>query len=414
MLQGYRVLDLTTSFGYMCGRILADLGADVIKIEPPGGDPGRNIGPFFGEGPDPQKSFNWFANNLGKRGITLDITTAKGKELLNGLVSKSDIIIESFPTGYMDSLGLGYPALQNINPGIIFTSISSFGRQGPYKDYSGTDLIAAAMGGFMHLTGDPDRPPLRVSYPLALNMATATYAALGTMTAFYNRQKTGKGQFVDVSAQESVVSSLPFVLPLWELNKVAARRVGSCWFRSSGDNAVQQKVVWLCKDGAVAFMAMGGLSGSQSNRTLVKWIDEEHMADDFLRSIVWEKFDPRNVAQDFHLRFEECVGRFFMSHTKKELHEGAHQRGIHLQMVSTFRDIQESEQLKARNFWVDIPHPELGIEIKYPGAFIKASEAPLKVEKRAPLIGEHNKDIYLKELGVSKAELDDLQKRRII
>ncbi|MDP2916822.1 MAG: CoA transferase [Dehalococcoidia bacterium] len=414
MLSGYRALDLTTSRGYVCGRILADLGADVIKIEPPGGDSGRMKAPFYGGKAHPDRSIFWFAYNLGKRAITLNLKDLEGREIFKKLIQKADFIIESFPTGYMETLGLDYDAVQKINSRIIYTSISPFGHGGPYGNFRGTDIVAMAMGGFMHLTGDPDRPPLRVSFPVAFNMLASTQAALGTMIAFHHRQRTGAGQHVDTSAQASVAATLGFVLPLWELNKVLARRVGSAWFRSSGDTATQQRVIWLCRDGAVAFMAMGGMSGAQSNRALVKWIDDEQMADDFLRSIDWDKFDPRNVTQEFHQKVEERIGRFFMKHSKKELHEGAHRRGIHLQMVSTFKDIMESEQLEARHFWVDVSHPELKTTLKYPGPFIKASETPVTLERRAPLIGEHNKDIYHDELGISTTELENLAKRGVI
>jgi len=414
MLSGYRALDLTTSDGHLCGRILADLGVDVIKVEAPGGDSGRKQEPFYGDEAHPERSFFWLAYNLGKRGITLNLKTIEGKKLFQRLAQKADFILESFPPGHMDELELGYDTLQQINPRIIYTSISPFGQDGPYASFKGPDIVAMAMGGFMHLTGDPDRPPLRVSFPLAYNMLASTQATFGTLIAFHHRQRTGLGQHVSVSAQESVVATLGFVLPLWELNKVLAKRVGSFWFRSGGENEAQQRVVWPCRDGAVAFMAMGGLAGLHSNQALVKWIDEEQMADDFLRSIDWSGFDPRMVPQEFHQDIEKRIGRFFMEHTKRELHEGAQKRGIHLQMVSTFNDILESEQLRARQFWVDMPHPELSTSIKFPGPFIKASESPLRLEHRAPTLGEHNEDIYRGLLKLSATEIEDLKERGII
>ncbi|MFC1948616.1 CoA transferase [Chloroflexota bacterium] len=167
MLSPYRALDLTDEKGLLCGKILADLGADVIKIERPGGDPARNIGPFYHDEPDPEKSLYWFAYNTSKRGITLDIETTDGKEIFKQLVKNADFIIESFPPGYLDSIGLGYSALEKIKPDIILISITPFGQTGPYKDYKTSDIVAWAMGGEMAPFGDPDRPPHPYQPPLA-------------------------------------------------------------------------------------------------------------------------------------------------------------------------------------------------------------------------------------------------------
>jgi crotonobetainyl-CoA:carnitine CoA-transferase CaiB-like acyl-CoA transferase len=186
LLSPFRALDLTDEKGFLCGRILGDLGADVIKIEKPGGDPARDIGPFYHDIPDPEKSLFWFAFNANKRGITLDIENPDGQEIFKQLVKSADFAIESFPPGYMDSLGLGYLALSEINPKIILTSITPFGQTGPYKDYKASDLIAMAMGGQMYLCGDPDRPPVRVSFPQAYCHAGAQ-GAMGTMIAHIHR-----------------------------------------------------------------------------------------------------------------------------------------------------------------------------------------------------------------------------------
>ena len=169
LLAPYRALDLTDEKGLICGKVLADMGADVIKVEKPGGDPARRIGPFYHDDPDPEKSRSWFAFNANKRGITLDIETADGKEIFNRLVKTADLVIESFDPGYMESLGLGYPDLEKINPLIILVSITPFGQSGPYVDqgYKVNDMIAWALGGTLYITGDPDRPPNQVTFPQA-------------------------------------------------------------------------------------------------------------------------------------------------------------------------------------------------------------------------------------------------------
>ena len=165
LLDGYRVLDLTDEKGHLCGKILGDLGADVIKIEPPGGDPARSNGPFYHDIPESNKSLYWFFTNLNKRGITLNLNRRDGRELFIRLVSTADFVIESYEPGYMKGLGLGYQELEKINPGIIMTSITSFGQTGPYAHYKTTDLVGVSMGGMSRVYGYFDSPPMRFLAP---------------------------------------------------------------------------------------------------------------------------------------------------------------------------------------------------------------------------------------------------------
>jgi crotonobetainyl-CoA:carnitine CoA-transferase CaiB-like acyl-CoA transferase len=414
MLTPYRVLDLTDEKGFLCGKILADLGADVIKIEPPGGDPARNQGPYYHNTPVPEKSLFWFSYNVGKRGITLNLKTNEGANLLKRLAKTADFIIESFPPGHMESLGLGYPVLQEINPGLVFTSISSFGQTGPYKDYKAPDIVGMAMGGFIYHTGDMDRPPLRISFPQAYLMASVR-GAEASLIALWHRQRSGNGQWVDVSMQECVVSSLIYTIPSFDVIGAVPRRLGQ-YITSAAVRPIQ-RIIWPCKDGAVvAFIMTAGMApgAAKSNRALAEWIESDGMADDFLRGIDWDTYDWTRVAPDFHNRLDAVVGRFFKNHTKAELYEEAAKRGVMLQTVSLLRDIVESPQRAAREFWVNIEHPELGTTIPYPGAFIKASVAPCHIGPRPPLPGEHNGQILGDELGLSTQEMDSLKERGII
>lgn len=413
MLSRYRALDLTDQKGYLSGRILADLGVDVIKVEPPGGDPGRKLGPFYGDVPHPERSLLWFAYNLGKRSITLDSTTAEGREILKRLARNADFVLESSPPNYMEGLGLGYSDLQKVNPKIIFASISPFGQNGPYCNYKGPDLVTAAMGGFMYLTGDSDRAPLNINYPLASVMASIQ-AALGSLVALHYRKRTNLGQYIDVSAQESVLWFCGNTLANWELNNVITKRAGNFWVRVSQARKTVQRILWPCRDGSIAFMAAAGHAGARSNRALVAWMEDEGMADDFIRSVDWDNFDLTSVEQEFLNRLEEVIGRFFLSHTKEQLDQGAVGKGILLQVITTAKDTFQSQQLAARDFWVNVAHPELETTIKYPGHFAISSESPLVSGQRAPMIGEHNQDIYQNELKLSTSELEDLSKRRII
>jgi len=313
MLNGCRVLDLTDDKGALCSRILADLGADVIKIEKPEGDKSRNVGPYYQNIPDPSKSLSWFAYNLNKRGITLNIETREGQELFMRLIRKADFVVESFPVGYMEGLGLDYPTLSKINPRIVMTSITPFGQTGPYKDYNASDIVVMAMGGFMYITGNSEDPPLRLSVPQAFLLASA-HAAAATMMAHYHRQISGTGQYVDVSAQQCVLWELANAIPLWELNQIILKRVGS--YMSGRWTGIKQRLLWPCKDGYVIFFVMGGKAGSQTNRRIFKWMDEENMAPDYFLEFDWENLDMTEQTEGMQQLIEEPIANFFLLHTK--------------------------------------------------------------------------------------------------
>lgn len=401
MLSPYRVLDISDDKGTVCGKILAELGADVIKIEDPGGGKERSIGPFVNDDNDPEKSLFWFAFNRGKKGITLHLEDDEAKEIFKKLVSDADIVIESFQPGYLDSIGLGYSDLRQVNPGIVFVSISPFGQTGPYKDYKATDLVIMAMSGYMHLCGDSDRPPVRVSYPLAYGFA-ATEAATGSLIALYDREMTGKGQHVEVSAQEAVTEFTLMAPWAWDVMKRATQRTGR-----GGD-------LRQCKDGWVMFRIYGGQMGARMNTALSEWMESLGEADEFLESVGWEMLDMATVSREYLGEINEAVNNFFLKHTKAELRKGAAKRGINLDPVWTIPEILNSVQLDARNFYVEVDHPELGMSITYPGGFFISTDIPCCIGERAPLIGEHNDEIYRGKLGISDSELRYLKERKII
>ncbi len=411
-LRPYRALDLTDEKGFLCGKTLADLGADVIKIEPPEGDPARRLGPFFMNIPNPEKSLYWFAYNANKRGITLNLQAADGREIFRKLVKKADFIIESFSPGYMEELGLGYSALSQINTGIIMASITHFGQAGPYKDYKGCDIVDMASSGYMYLCGDRDRPPVRISFPQAY-LNAGLDACVGAMIAFHARHLTGEGQWVDVSVQQSLVRTGYASRMMWDLNRQYIRRSGSMTQRQGRLGATLRPQTWPCKDGAVAFLMIGGLHGVATNLALVQWMKEEGMADDYILSIDWAKEDVEKQTQEEIDRITERVGRFFMSHTAAELYEGAKKRRIMLYPQSSPKDIAENAHLAARDFWEQVEHPELNTKITYPGACLKSSEVSIRIWRRPPLIGEHNEEVY-GELGISREDLNMLRQAKII
>jgi len=403
VLKGCRALDLTNENGFLCGKILADLGVDVIKVEPPGGDPSRSTGPFWSDIPDPEKSLYWFAYNSNKRGITLDIGTADGKGIFGKLVKTADFVLESFPPGHMDGLGLGYDALAGIRSDIIVTSVTPFGQSGPYRDYLASDIVTMGMTGVLYLTGDRDTPPFHMNMPQACMHAGAD-AAVGTMMAYYHREMTGVGQHVDISMQQSAAWFLANAIPLYELNDIVLKRSGS--FRWSLNST--QRQVWRCRDGYVFFNIIGGRTGAKTLEELVKWMDSRGMPDDYLASMDWEGFDMFQADQQTVDRISKPIEDFFMSHTKSEISTEAAERRISICPLSSMEDLLHDPQLDYRHFWTDIDHPELDTKITYPREFVKSSETVCDTRHRAPLTGEHNEEIY-RSIGLSPRELIDLK-----
>ena len=399
LLESLRVLDLTDQTGSLCSKILADLGADVIKVEKPGGNQSRNLGPFYQNQVGNNTSLHWFVFELNKRGITLDIEKKDGQQLFFQMISTADFVIESFPVGYLEKLGLGYAALSKINPRLIMTSISPFGQKGPYSGFKASDIVVMAMGGFMYITGNPEESPLRVSIPQAFLLASA-HAAAATMVAHYYRQTSGTGQYIDVSAQQCVLAELSNAIPLWVLNHTIMKRAGSYMAGRWGD--IKQRLLWPCKDGFVIFYVIGGKAGARTNRSLFKWMNEEQAAPEYFRDFAWEELDMAQQTQEMQLLIEEPIGKFFLNHTKEELFVEGQKRDVIIGVVSSPGDLLNDPQLAARHFWLDIEHKELGDTLKYPGPFIKASATPVTIRRRAPLLGEHNLEIFEGELGLSR------------
>lgn len=400
MLAPYQALDLTDEKGFLCAKILADLGCDVIKIEKPGGDKARRIGPFYRDIYHPERSLYWFSYNANKRGITLNIETADGQEIFKKLIKKADFVIESFSPGYLDKLSLGYSELSQVNDQIIVTSITPFGDTGPYKDFKAYDIVAMAMGGLLNLCGDPDRPPVTPNFFTSYLLA-GVEAALGTLMALRWRRVSGRGTRVVISLQDEVLTASWDAVPYWAGSKTISKRSGPFSIRPN----VTYRITWPCKDGYVTFFYFGGQTGAEGNRALVEWMDSEGINCQVLKEQNWDSFDWDQLNQDEVDRLEKPLFPFFMGHTMTELYEGAVRRNIILYPLATAKDIVNNQQLKDREYWTEVNHPELRTNIIYPGTFVKASETRCGIHRRAPLIGEHNQEIYEEELGFSKKEL---------
>jgi crotonobetainyl-CoA:carnitine CoA-transferase CaiB-like acyl-CoA transferase len=409
MLEGYRALDLTDEKGFLCGKILAELGVDVVKVEKPGGDPARKIGPFWHDQADPGKSLYWFAYNSSKRGITLDLEKEDGRRIFRDLAKTADFVIESFAPGELDKLGLGYLELSRIRKDLILISITPFGQIGPYSQYQASDLVIMGMAGELFLTGDSDRRPVNVRIPQACLHAGAD-AAVGAMLAHHYRRKTGEGQHVDISLQQSAAWFLAQTVPHWELDKLILGRVGT--FRTSSRGTLQRQV-WPCKDGFIFFFMIGGQQGAKTCRQLVKWMNEEGMANEFLLNYEWERFDMAGATQDLIDKISQPIAEFFKTRTKKEALDAAMSRNISICPLMGMQDLIVDQNLAARGFWTPIEHPELKTTIPYPKQFARSSENEMGTRSKAPLIGEHNDQIY-GELGFSPERIAALKEARVI
>jgi len=428
MLSPYRVLDLSDEKGLLCGKLLGDLGADVIKVEKPGGDAAREIGPFYHDEIDREKSLFWFAFNTSKRGITLDIEKAEGREILKRLVKGVDFVIESFPPGYLDRLGLGYADLEKVNPGVIMVSITPFGQSGPYRDYKAPGIVAWAMGGQMYPVGKVGHPPVQISHHAQAYLHGSVEAAVGSMVALYHRRMTCEGQHVDLSIQSSLAQATYMLTSSWEMSQNIKKQEEQRDETTAVMKILMPTMLWPCKDGYVMWFFYTGEAARRRNPPLVEWMDSEGMATDGMKEFDWDNFSlqptpeteeltPEERRELFRARLqilEEPTSKFFMSHTMAELMDGAVKHRVTLYPLNSTAAILESAQLAARGFWVEVEHPELGTTITYPGAFTRASETPPGISRRPPLIGEHNQEVYQQELGMTEGEIQSLEQAGVI
>ncbi|MFC1919352.1 CaiB/BaiF CoA transferase family protein [Chloroflexota bacterium] len=408
LLGPYRVLDLTDEKGSFCGLLMATLGADMIKVEKPGGDDARDIGPFYHDIPDPERSLSWFALNRDKRGITLDVESPQGQNIFRELVKSADFVIESFPPGYMENLGIGYSNLSQVNPRIIVMSITPFGQTGEYKDYKGSDIVCAAMGGLVYMLGDEDRPPVRISVEQSYYQA-GVQATAAMLMAHHYRENTGEGQWIDVSIQECMLWTTSRPSVEWYTNGRIFRREGSHQKRMGR----AFRMLFPCKDGFVACRIGSGLMAGRMHKKLIRVMNDEGLAEEF-RDVDWESLDIYQIPQELIDGCEEAMITYFMRHTKDELHNEALKHGFVLCPVGTMKDMSEYPQLASRDYWVEIRHPELDAKVTYPGSFFKSNETSGIIRNPAPLPGEHNEQIYTTEMGINQAELRALREQGII
>lgn len=380
-----------------CGKLLADLGADVIKIEKPReGDIARKRGPFLGDIPGLERSGLFLYLNTNKLSITLDPQKATGREIFRKLIKEADVLIEDTKPGSLGSLELDYKHLESINQALVMVSITPFGQTGPYKKYKGSDLIAWHMGGPGYMT--PRYAEAAEQEPLGtLHLAsffTGICAATAIMAALKAQRSLGCGQQIDISQWETVITSAAESGPYWPYEHRSVSRF-------SRASAVPAHIM-KCKDGWV----MNHASENHHWKKFVemmgspKWADEELFKDRFSRGEHWESLKP-------------LIEEWTMKYSKEELFEMAKVKGIPFGPVQSIADVLECRQFKERGFFVGIEHP-VTRALSYPGAPFQFSRTPWAVHTPAPVLGQHNQEIYCDQLGYSKEDLVKLYEAEII
>ncbi len=416
MLSCYRILDLTDDKCLICARALSDFGADVIKVERPGGDPARKLGPFVQDIPNPANNLNYLAFNANKKGITLDIETPEGQTVFKQLVTKADAVIESFSPGYLDRLGLGYKHLFQVNPRIVLTSITGFGQAGPYKDFKAPDIVVRALGGLIFTVGYEDRPPLTTASYEHVYLIGAMYGAVGTLIALSHRHLTGLGQHVDASVQQacSVVCSAEIEGPYALFGRILSRHGRARGSVTLKDGTIfYNPLLWECKDGDIAFNLLLNPTAVKANTALMEGLKRDGIDIKFLNTWQWDKQSWRDMTLEQAKEVVNIIGQFFKMHTKAQLLQMAIQNRFQLGPCNDAEDVLNHPQLAARGYWQDIEYPALGKTFKYPGGAVKMSAGFCGPRTRAPGIGENNAEIYA-EIGIGADKLADLQKKGIV
>ena len=392
-LSGIKVLDVTHhTSGPYCTKLLACLGAEVIKIEKPeGGDPARRIGPFFKDEPHPEKSGLFLYLNTGKKSVTLNLKSETGVNIFKELLKDADIVVENFEPRVMPALGLSYNVLEKINPGVIMTSISNFGQTGPYRDYEASSFTVYAMSGGMYQTGEKQPIKLGGSQPEYMGGLAGFISITG---ALYWRASAQAGQHVDVSVLECLIGNLEGATSEYAYMGVVRQRKFS---RIIYGYPVG---IFPCKDGHV--VVIPGLGGMSSLALLLEKPElEKHpvFADRHYRMMHPDELDAFMVP-------------WLMEHEKREIEERAQELRMPFSAVLTTEELIEDPHLKAREFFSEIDHPVVG-KLNYPGAPFRMSETPWQAE-RAPLLGEHNEEIYQDRLGYSREDVVKLRESGII
>jgi len=398
-LAGRRVVELADEKGVYCGKLFADMGADVIKVEPPAGDATRHIPPFWGDRPDPDRSVFFLYMNTSKRGITLDITTPAGRDLFTKLVQTADLLIETLPPGTLAAHGLGDDVLRARHPALVVTSITGFGQSGPHAQYATADIVAMALGGAMAVTGEAGDPPVTLAGWQAYMMAS-TCAAASSMIALYHAAASGEGQHVDISVEETMVAVTHVCgIGKWLDDHIVPKRCGTGLVASVPSGA------YRCRDGLIYLM----INRPRHWTALAQWIHEV-TGNAAVRDPLFE--GPSSRRQPYRdvldLYISELTSRF----TVEEMYREGQRRHIAVTPVNGAAAVAQDPHLAARQYFVEVEHP--AGRLRYPGAPYRHARTPWRISRPAPRLGEHNAEIYTGELGLSPAALQQLQRQGVV
>ena len=413
-LADVRVLEIGGELGAWCGKMLGDMGADVIKIEPPAGDPTRAYEPFYRGEPHPDRSLFFWHYNTSKRGATLDLETGRGRGIFRELAARADVVVDSSPPGYLDSLGVGYAELSSANPGIIAASITPFGQSGPYSDWASTDLTALAFGGPVWSCGYDDHaiPPVRGGGNQSFQ-TVGHFAVMGIMTALIHRQFTGAGQSIDANMHAALnVTTEGATLNWLAAGETVQRQTGRhAAVAPSADGQV------LCRDGRYVNVGIGARTEEQWLH-LLAWLEEEGLIDDlaeFLNRPTREAMRRGDAEALEHQRRVAGVMRELAARTDADaLFKRAQSLGFQWGIVNAPEDVLADPHFQARGFPTEVEHPELGETFIYAGAPYDLPKARWAIRRRAPLLGEHNEELYIGELGMGADELAELRARGVV
>ena len=410
-LTGLRVLELTSEHAQFCGKLMADLGADVIKVEPPGGQETRNVGPFLEDEAHPERSLYFWHYNTSKRGVTLDLNSPNGQDIFRKLSATAGLVLESFPTGYLSDLGLGYETLAKDNPGLIMCSVTPFGQDGPWRDYQTSDLLHLAAGGQMASSGYdvediPDAPPIAPGGGNAWHIVSH-YSYIAIMGALYHRDFTGEGQYIDVSVHEACSLTTEGAIAIYlSTGEVVRRHTGR---HASAD--MSPGIQHATNDGGYINTTRSGSNLTPARiKVLGEWMDGYGLAQDLLD----DKYQDPAVVEVSGQHFADVLKNFFANMPLVEAYEGGQELNFPWGAIRTMEEIMGDPHLQDRDFFVPVEHPELGREFIYPGPAAIYNASPWSISRRAPLIGEHNQEIFGGELGLPQADLEELKSSGVI
>lgn len=394
-LSDVKVIDLTHYIaGPYCTKLMSGLGAEVIKIEKPGaGDPARSAGPFQNDSPSLENSGLFLYLNTGKKSVTLNLKTDSGRKIFKEMIRDADVLVESFSPRVMPSLGLDYETLAKINPRLVMTSISNFGQTGPYRDYKADELTILAISGLMHITGEPDREPIKTGGSLGQYAAGQT-GFVGTMTALMYAADTGEGQHVDVSIMEANADLLENALAAYSYSGTVPRK------RAGNQHSNHPWGIYPCRDGHVSFIA-----GPPRNwPKIVDLVGNPELGS--------PEFATMPQRREKRAEIDALLLPWLMEHDKVDIFLSGQAIGFAIGYVATMEDMAHSHQLIARDNLIEIEHPATGT-VSYIGGPFKMTETPWQYE-RAPLLGEHNEEVLCERLSYTKEDLVKLRERGII